>query len=51
MTRSVLETVLGLRYESATFTRKLEEQRIIGKLGCVLGGGMNTDFNFPQLTV
>lgn len=43
-------SIMGLKYVDGTFTRKLEEQRIIGKLGCVLGGGLNTDFNFPELT-
>ena len=43
-------SVLGVKYEARLFTRRLEEQKIIAKLGCVLGqGGMNTDFNFPQL--
>jgi len=41
--------VMGLKYQPGTFTRKLEEQRIIGRLGCVLGQGMNVDFNFPEL--
>ena len=41
--------VMGIKYQAGNFRRKLEEQRIIGKLGCMLGGGMNTDFNFPQL--
>ena len=43
-------SILGLRYVDGIFTRKLEEQRLIGQLGCMLGGGMNTDFNFPELT-
>ena len=42
-------TIMGLKHESGIISRKLEEQRIIGRLGCVLGGGMNTEFNFPQL--
>ena len=42
-------SVMGLKHETGIISRKLEEQRIIGKLGCVLGGGMNTEFNFPQL--
>jgi hypothetical protein len=29
--------------------RKLLEGKIIAKLGCVLGRGMNTDFHFPML--
>ena len=39
----------GLTFSKDIFTRKLQEQRIIVKLGCVLGRGMNTDFNFPEL--
>ena len=43
-------SVLGLQYKARLLTRKLDEQKIIAKLGCVLGqGGMNTDLNFPQL--
>jgi hypothetical protein len=41
--------VMGLKFEAGLVTRKLQEQKLIAKLGCVLGGGMNTDFNFPQL--
>jgi hypothetical protein len=40
-------TVLGLQYCDGLITRKLAEAKIIAKLGCVLGRGMNTDFNFP----
>ena len=42
-------TIKGLKYCSDTWTRKIEEQRIISRLGCVLGQGMNVDFIFPQL--
>jgi len=41
--------IQGLKYCSSTIQRKLEEAKIIGKLGCVLGRGMNTDFNFVNL--
>ena len=41
--------VTGLRLVNGLISRKLEEQKIIAKLGCVLGRGMNTDFNFPFL--
>ena len=41
--------VMGLKFETELISRKLQEQKIIAKLGCVLGGGMNTDFNFPRL--
>ena len=39
----------GLKRVDSMIMRKLEEQKIIARLGCVLGGGMNTDFNFPFL--
>ena len=41
--------VLGLSFSPDVKFRKLKEQKIIAKLGCYLGGGMNIDFNFPQL--
>ena len=41
--------VRGLKYVSDVAKRKLEEQRLIAKLGCVLGKGMNVDFDFPGL--
>ena len=41
--------VLGLKHVSGQITRRIEEQRIIAMLGCVLGHGMNVDFNFQQL--
>ena len=41
--------VCGLLYCSDVQERKLKEQKIISKLGTVLGRGMNTDFNFPHL--
>ena len=43
-------SIMGLKYVDGIFSRKLMEQKIIGRLGCMLGGGMNTDFNFPELT-
>lgn len=42
-------TVLGLAYCNKVMARKLLEGKIIAKLGCVLGRGMNTDFHFPML--
>ena len=39
----------GLRKINNLMDRKREEQKIIARLGCVLGRGMNTDFNFPFL--
>ena len=41
--------ICGLTFKSDTLERKICEQKIIAQLGCVLGGGMNTDFNFAQL--
>ena len=42
--------VYGLKSVSGTFYRKLEEQVIIGKLGCMLGmGGMNVDFDYASM--
>ena len=41
--------ICGLTYKNDTLERKICEQKIIAQLGCVLGGGMNTDFNFAQL--
>ena len=41
--------VRGLAFREGTWQRKLEEQRLIAKLGCVLGQGMNVDFRFPTL--
>ncbi len=41
--------VLCLTFESNLVLRKLTEQKIIAKLGCYLGGGLNTDFRFPSL--
>ena len=40
---------LGLKLADEMINRKLQESKIIAKLGCVLGRGMNTDFNFPML--
>ena len=42
--------VYGLKRKTGTFHRRLEEQIIIARLGCVLGmDGLNIDFNFPQM--
>ena len=41
--------VCGLVFCNETLKRKLIEQKIIAKLGCVLGSGMNVDFDFQQL--
>ena len=41
--------VLGLKYESSLVMRKFWEQKIIGKLGCFVGRGMNTDFRFMDV--
>ena len=39
----------GLIYVSDELSRKVLEQKIIQKLGCLLGRGMNTDVNFINL--
>ena len=41
--------VVGLLYENGLISRKLKEQKLIARFGCVLGRGMNTEFNFPSL--
>ena len=41
--------VMGLYRCGGLVARRLMEQKIIGRLGCVLGRGMNTDFNFVEL--
>jgi len=41
--------VMGLLLCNNLIIRKLNEQKIIARLGCVLGRGMNTEFNFPTL--
>ena len=42
-------SVLGLQSAHDLIKRKLLESKLIAKLGCVLGRGMNTDFNFAIL--
>ena len=42
-------SVCGLLHCHDIIQRKLKEQKLIAKLGTVLGKGMNIDFNFPQL--
>ena len=41
--------VCGLVFCNETLKRKLIEQKIIAKLGCVPESGMNVDFDFQQL--
>ena len=41
--------VSGLFFCSETIKRKLLEQKTIARLGCVLGHGLNVDFDFQQL--
>ena len=41
--------VMALLYEANLVMRKLKEQKMIARLGCFLGRGMNTDFRFPSL--
>ena len=41
--------ICGILYCRDTLTRKLKEQKVIAKLGCTLGSGLNIDFDFPQL--
>lgn len=41
--------VCGMLYCHDITDRKLKEQKLILKLGTVLGRGLNTDFNFPHL--
>lgn len=42
-------SILGLVYKDGLVSRRLQEQKIIAKLGCFLGRGMNTDFKFAAL--
>ena len=39
-------SVAGVLHCHDLLTRKLKEQKLISKLGCVLGRGMNVKFNF-----
>ena len=43
--------IQGMKYCNDLVKRRLEEQRLIARLGCVLGRGMNVDFHFPGLLV
>ena len=42
--------VCGLLLERGLISRKLKEQKMIGRLGCFLGRGMNTDYNSVFVT-
>ena len=42
--------VMGVKMETSLIMRKFHEQKIIAKLGCYLGRGMNTDFRYMALT-